>query len=72
MTSIDTRETVLTERLLTAQQAARLLAVRVSWVYGAAREGTLPHIHLGRHIRFTRADLEAFVDRQRGDHASGD
>jgi len=55
----------LNEPLLTAAEAAKLLAVRVSWVYEATRDGRLPHIHVGRHIRFLRSDLEAWVAEQR-------
>lgn len=56
----------LREPLLTPAQAAALLAVRTSWIYDAAREGRLPTIHVGRHIRFLRSDLEAWVLKQRG------
>ena len=35
-----------------------LLAVKTSWIYDAVRTGRLPCIHVGRHIRFTRAMLE--------------
>ncbi|WP_372789144.1 helix-turn-helix domain-containing protein [Paraconexibacter sp.] len=55
----------LQEPLLTAADAAQLLAVRVSWIYEATRDGRLPHIHVGRHIRFLRSDLEAWVAKQR-------
>ena len=55
----------LNEPLLTPEQAAALLAVRKSWVYEAAREGRIPHLHVGRHLRFTRAALAAWVHEQR-------
>lgn len=51
----------LSEPLLTPQQAAELLAVRISWVYAAVREGRLPCVRLGRHIRFVRSELERWV-----------
>ena len=54
----------LREPLLTPAQAAALLAVRTSWIYEAAREGRIPHLHVGRHLRFTRAALEAWVHEQ--------
>jgi excisionase family DNA binding protein len=47
--------------LLTAVEAAQLLAVRPSWIYEAVRSGTLPCLRLGRHIRFTRAMLEEWL-----------
>jgi excisionase family DNA binding protein len=51
----------LAEPLLDATAAARLLSVRPSWIYEAVRDGRLPHIKIGRHIRFLRSDLEAWV-----------
>ena len=53
----------LVEPLLNAGQAAQLLAVRPAWIYSAVRDGRLPHVRLGRQVRFTRADLEDFVAR---------
>jgi len=55
----------LSDPLLTIPQAARLLAVRDSWVEEAVRTGRLPCIRIGRHIRFTRSDLEAWVGEHR-------
>ena len=47
--------------LLDAAAAARLLSVRPSWIYEAVRAGHLPHLKIGRHIRFLRSDLEDWV-----------
>ena len=57
------------EKLLTIQQVADLLHVPVSWVYGRTRKRSierLPGIRLGKYWRFREADLEAWIDRQRG------
>lgn len=43
------------EPLLKPDDVARRLAVKPSWVYAAAREQRLPHIRIGRHIRFTNS-----------------
>ena len=51
----------LAEPLLDAAAAARLLSVRSSWIYEAVRAGRLPHLKIGRHIRFLRSDLEDWV-----------
>jgi excisionase family DNA binding protein len=48
--------------LLRPDQAAVLLAVKTSWVYDAVRTGNLPCIRVGRHIRFTRAMLEEWLE----------
>jgi excisionase family DNA binding protein len=47
--------------LLRPDQAAELLSVRTSWIYEAVRAGTLPCLRIGRHIRFTRGMLEAWL-----------
>jgi len=51
----------LSEPLLDASDAAELLSVRPSWIYEAVRAGRLPHVKIGRHIRFLRSDLESWV-----------
>lgn len=51
--------------LLTPAEAADYLRVRPSWVYEAARGQRLPHVKLGRHLRFLREDLDAWVASQR-------
>ena len=47
--------------LLRPDQAAVLLAVKTSWIYEAVRGGKLPCIRVGRHIRFTQAMLEDWL-----------
>jgi excisionase family DNA binding protein len=54
----------LDQPLLNATQAASLLAVRPSWIYEAVRAGQLPCVRIGRHIRFTRSMLEAWLAEQ--------
>jgi excisionase family DNA binding protein len=54
-----------TSDLLTPQEAAAYLRVRPSWVYEAARGRRLPHIKVGRHLRFMREDLDAWLAAQR-------
>lgn len=61
----DPSETVrLDEPLLTVEQAAGLLSVRPSWVYEAVRTEQLPVLRVGRHLRFTRAMLESWLQGQ--------
>jgi excisionase family DNA binding protein len=56
---------VLSEPLLTADDAAELLRVRRSTVYELARTRRLPHIRVGRRILFVRSDLAAWVAANR-------
>jgi excisionase family DNA binding protein len=51
--------------LLNTEQAAEKLQLPVSWVASAARDGRLPCVKLGHHVRFKVSDLEAFIDEQR-------
>jgi excisionase family DNA binding protein len=55
----------LAEPLLDTAVAARLLSVRPSWIYEAVRAGRIPHLKIGRHIRFLRSDLEDWVVSRR-------
>lgn len=47
--------------LMTAKEVAELLEVPVSTVRQWGRNGTLPRVKLGRHIRFLRAQIEATI-----------
>jgi len=53
------------ERLLSATEVADLLAVPLSWVREAARQDQLPHVRLGRYVRFEREQVLDWVARQR-------
>lgn len=54
-------------RLLSADQAAEMLGVPASWVLAQARRDAIPHIRLGRYVRFQSDDLRAWLDaRSRG------
>lgn len=47
--------------LLSPPEAARLLAVKPSWVYEAVRAHRMPCLRVGKHIRFTRPMLERWL-----------
>jgi excisionase family DNA binding protein len=54
-------------RLLEAEDVANYLGVRTDWVYREVRAGRLPHIRLGRAVRFRSDSIEAWIDsRERG------
>lgn len=50
--------------LLTEAQAARLCAVRPSYILTAARSGDLPVRRIGRAFRFVPAELQAWQKRR--------
>ena len=59
------------DELLTAAEVAQFLRVPLSWVYERCRVGAidpLPHMKLGKYLRFRKTDLLVFVNGlRRGD-----
>lgn len=54
-------------KLLEADDVAEYLGMRTDWVYREVRAGRLPHIRLGRAVRFRRESIEAWLEaRERG------
>jgi excisionase family DNA binding protein len=47
--------------LLTAREVAILLRVTTQWVYNATRHGDVPHVRLGRYVRYRRDAIEAWL-----------
>ena len=57
----------LDHRLLTAAEVAELLRLPASTVHDLARTRRLPHLRIGRALRFSQSDLEAHLaERCRG------
>lgn len=55
------------ERLVDAAAAGELLGVPRSWVLAQARAGRIPHVRLGRYVRFEPEELRAWWrSRRRG------
>jgi len=52
----------LTEPLLNADEAAQLLHVPRSTLYELVRSRHLPHVRIGRTLRFVRRDLAAWIE----------
>lgn len=48
-------------RWLTAEEASDVLGVDASWLLRCAREGSIPHVRLGKYVRF---DPEAIVGQR--------
>lgn len=46
--------------LLNAEQAGELLNVPKSWVLAEARHDRIPHVRLGRYVRFDADQLETW------------
>ena len=52
----------MTERLLDAEQVAELLNVPKGWPLEQARAGRIPHVRLGRYVRFRESAIVAWVE----------
>ena len=51
----------MSDRLLEAKEVAELLAVPESWVRQHTRSGAIPHVPLGRWVRYDREDVLRWV-----------
>jgi excisionase family DNA binding protein len=63
--TVEKRET---GQLLTVHEVARLLHVPTSWVYERTRRRSsdqLPHVKLGKYLRFEETTIAEFIQRQR-------
>ncbi|MEV0093754.1 helix-turn-helix domain-containing protein [Streptomyces sp. NPDC050738] len=47
--------------MLTADQAAHHLRVTASWLRKKAAAGHIAHTRIGRHLRFSAADLHGLI-----------
>lgn len=49
------------EPLLTADEVAAMLRVTKSWVYAETRANRMPHVALGRYVRYRESALVAWL-----------
>ncbi len=52
----------MSDRLLTAAELAERLNVPAGWPLEQARAGTIPHVRLGRYVRFQWDDIAAWLE----------
>jgi excisionase family DNA binding protein len=52
---------VSNDRLLHAAEVAELLNVPVRWVREYTRSGVIPHVKLGRYVRYRRETVLAWI-----------
>ncbi len=48
--------------LMTADEVAQWLKVTPAWVYSQTRGHRMPHMRLGRYVRFRRSALEGWME----------
>lgn len=57
----------MSRRLITAEEAADYLSVKKSWLYAEARSDRVPHVRMGRYVRFDLDALQVWwLQRMRG------
>jgi excisionase family DNA binding protein len=49
------------DKLLTAGEVADLIRVTRAWVYAETRRNAIPHLRLGRYVRYRRTAIEAWM-----------
>ena len=64
-------ERVGVDPLLTADDVAQLLGMTKAWVYAETRANRIPHIPLGRYVRFRRSAVLQWISALERD-AAGD
>jgi excisionase family DNA binding protein len=52
--------------LLTAEEVAALLRVTPAWVYAETRGRRIPHIRLGRYVRYRHEAIFLWMDELEG------
>jgi excisionase family DNA binding protein len=55
---------------LTIEEAAVLIGVKKSWLYERTRTNAVPHMKIGKYLRFDREELLAWLDQFRRDGKS--
>jgi excisionase family DNA binding protein len=54
-------DAVVEKTLLDADEVAKMLGVKPSWVYARARAGEIPHVALGRYRKFRPDAIDAWL-----------
>jgi excisionase family DNA binding protein len=57
-------------QLITVDELAGLLRVKKSWIYDQVQRGALPVVRVGKHLRFRRVDVEAYLSASMGGPAT--
>lgn len=49
------------QRFMSVDELAEMLGVKPSWVYGQTSAGSIPHLKVGRYVRFRAEDVLAWL-----------
>ncbi len=57
--------------LLTAEDVAEMIGMGSDWIYAQVRAGRIPHVKLGRYVRFRAESIEEWIcELERGTMAA--
>ena len=59
-----TRKTENQDAILTPQQLAEYLRVSRQWVYERVSLGEIPHIKVGKYLRFRKSHIDNWIESQ--------
>jgi len=52
------------DKLLTPQEIAEVLGVQPSTIYQWTHQGYIPHVKIGKFVRFKEKDVEEWIERK--------
>jgi excisionase family DNA binding protein len=59
--------------LLTADELAAIIGMGTDWIYAEVRAGRIPHVRLGRYVRFRPESIDQWIiELERGATMGGD
>jgi excisionase family DNA binding protein len=62
----------MTGSLLTADDVAAMLGMGTDWIYAEVRAGRIPHVRLGRYVRFRAESIDQWIrEMERGATMNG-
>ncbi|PKK82035.1 MAG: hypothetical protein CVT49_15735 [candidate division Zixibacteria bacterium HGW-Zixibacteria-1] len=59
------------EKLLTPQEIAEVLGVQPSTIYQWTHQGFIPHVKIGKFVRFKEKDVEKWVEKKANNGRDG-
>ena len=51
--------------LMTAREAAQALAISPRKLWDLTKHGDIPHVRIGRSVRYAPADLQSWIEAQK-------
>ncbi len=59
------KEVNLSAMLLTSPEAAQMLSISERSLWTLMKSGSIPHVRIGRSVRYDRDDLKAWIEKQK-------